>query len=318
MVWLTSCASSDIAPTSNDGPSGASTTGAGLGDGDEGDYPIYSTGSMGLGGSQGLGGAPPEESAPSCLRLASMGTPASFGIVPGSGGLDAMVDWLNQTSNVEAKQLDSPIQVTPDVLDQVDVVLLQDLADYAPSVGEIRLLVEWVEEGGAIVALSGFDGSGEGVAITNQLLSFSGLNFAVTENDTAVALSECGYCLGSSRKTAGFVPEHPISRDVESVGAFLGRSIQGDGQAVQVEDGKQLAVAKDFGDGHVFLYHDDWITNVAQWTGNTDQYCGSNPSCSSEAPAVSYQIAQLWYNVLRWAVPDSECLEMSDESVTHW
>lgn len=305
---LMSCATP--APDSAGVPSGSTTSSSDTdaittGTGDEMDFPIYSSGSVGE--DSGPGGASSENS-DACLRLVSLGRPATLGVVPGGSGMDALVDWFNGATNVVANHLPDPPPLTSDVLAQYDVVLLQDLAGFAVTQSDVDAVAAWVKGGGALLALSGYDGAGAGVSVSNRLLSFSGLGFSVTAQDTALSLSDCGYCLGNSRKMAGFDPAHPISKDVAAVGSFLGRSIVGQGELVLSDQGQQLAVAKQVEQGRVFLFHDDWVSYVAQWTGQVDVACASNASCAEETPKQSYQVAQFWYNVIQWSVPNRTCL----------
>ncbi len=280
--------------------------------GDLDQFPIYSAGNQG--GSAGMGGAlAGEESA--CLRLLSLGKVATGGAVPGEGGLDAVVAWLNRVSNVSAEHRIEPEEIGEELLSSVDVLLLQDLGQWNPSSDESHALMEWVSEGGAVIALSGYEGGGETVAVTNGLLSFSGLNFAVTSTDTSTALGDCGYCLGSSRKVTTFDPGHPISNHIDAVGAFLGRSVKGHGDLVVGDAAVQLGVTRNIENGRVFFYHDDWVTYVPLWTGEMSFFCDTNPSCSDESPSVSYQVAQFWYNTLSWAVPSKSCLSIDDPSI---
>lgn len=310
-VWgpsaLVACASP--APDSPGEPPLSSTTGTGLegetdDTSDEAELPIYSSGSLGDG--DGLGGATSGDS-DACVRVVSLGTPATSGVVPGGGGMDALVDWFNRSTNAEATHIPEPTPLTTEMLAQYDVMLLQNLAGFNVTQSDVDAVTQWVTGGGALVALSGYDGDGTEVQVSNRLLSFSGLGFSVTAPDTALSLGDCGYCLGTSRKMAGFDPGHPISQDVAAVGSFLGRSIVGQGQLVLSDEGQQLAVAKEIEQGRVFLFHDDWVSYVAQWTGQVDVACASNLSCAEETPEQSYQVAQFWYNVLRWSAPERTC-----------
>lgn len=311
LIWgsgaLVACAT-PAADSAGEAPS-ASTTGTDSeGDTasttDEADLPIYSSGSLGDG--DGLGGATSGVT-DACLRVLSLGAPAASGVVPGGGGMDALVDWFNRATNAQATHIPDPTPFTSEMLAQYDVVLLQDLALFNITQEDVDAVAEWVKGGGALLALSGYDGDGAEVPMSNRLLSFSGLGFSVTAQDTALSLGDCGYCLGTSRKMAGFNPAHPISKDVAAVGSFLGRSIVGQGQVVLADEGQQLAVAKEIEQGRVFLFHDDWVSYVPQWTGQVDVACTSNVTCAQETPEQSYQVAQFWYNVLRWSAPEQTC-----------
>ena len=306
-----SAESADLSPGKSTTESEGTTEAGGAADLGWDDTPISSSADS---GGQGQGGEVGDESA-DCLRLMSWGRPAAGGVAPGQAGLDAMVYFLNEQSNAVAEHAQEQIAITDEVLSNYDVILLQNISDWALSDAEVATFSRWIKAGGAVFALSGFDG-GDDVRTSNRLLSFSGLNFSVTDPDTALALGDCGYCLGSSRKITGFDPNHPISHGVSVVGAFVGHSIQGDGQVVIAEDGLALAVTKEVELGRVFLFHDDWITYVAQWTGEMQLSCATNPTCSEESPQTSYQVAQFWFNALTWLVPKAaECLSFEGDVV---
>jgi hypothetical protein len=320
-LFVQACAASAESgsdPQVSDGTTSGSTTGGDLesaDDTDETDFPIYSTGNADAGGqsSEGLAGSSSVGNG-ACLRVLSLGKPADLGAVPGQGGFDAVVEWLNLTSNAAADHLPGPTALTPELLDSYDVILIQDLSAWELTPDDVFHFSQWVKAGGGAIALSGYSGSGLDVVQSNALLSFTGLNFSVTAQDSALVLGECGYCLGASRKTAGFDVSHPISAEVQAVGSFLGRSVQGEGQLVLSEDGLQLGVTKELEQGRVFLFHDDWISYVSQWTGEVTYACENNPSCAEESPEYSYQVAQFWFNALGWA-GRSSCLVINDDSV---
>lgn len=302
-----SAESADVAPGKSTDQSEGTTDAAGAVD----DTPIYSSGNS---GDESQGGASGAESV-DCLRLMSWGRPAAGGVAPGQAGLDAMVYFLNGQTTAAAEHAEEQIAITDELLAGFDVILLQNISSWVLSDADVATFSRWIKAGGAVLALSGFDG-GDDVQTSNRLLSFSGLSFSVTGPDTALALGDCGYCLGSSRKITGFDAHHPIGRDVSAVGAFMGRSIHGDGQVVIVEDGLALAVANEIELGRVFLFHDDWISYVAQWTGEMPLSCATNPTCAEESPQTSYQVAQLWFNALTWLIPkSSECLYFEDGEV---
>lgn len=290
-----------------DGPNGDTADSGDMG------FPIYSSGSLGGAGGRQPGSGDDETS--ECLRLMSLGTTASSGAVPGANGLDALVDWFNRTTNAKAVHFPEPLPLSEELLGQYDVLLLQNLSNFRITPADVDVLAAWVRGGGAVVALSGFDGDGRDVTATNQLLSFSGLGFSVAAPDTALSLGDCGYCLGTSLKMAGFEPTHPISQGVTAIGSFLGRAVLGEGEAVLTEGGVQLAVAKQIEHGRVFLFHDDWVSYVPQWSGQVVVSCENNPSCSEMSPAQSYQVGQFWFNVVRWSAPDATCFESSASDI---
>jgi hypothetical protein len=68
-------------------------------------------------------------------------------------------------------------------------------------------------------------------------------------------------------------------------------------------------VGKIVGKGRVLVYADEWITYTSQWTGQGNQ---NDPSCTGFLPQDLYQIAQFWYNMIRWTQPNAQCFKIVD------
>ena len=254
----------------------------------------------------------------SCLQIMSWGTVGRYGSVPGEDGQDAIVSWLNERSNAVAEHVIQPTSITPEFLEPFDIILLQNLNDWEFSHEELLVFEDWVRAGGGVFALAGYmsDGADE-VVPTNELLSFSGMKFNAlnTSGDTSTSLGVCGYCLGTTYKQGGFNSEHPIAQGVTAVGAFQGRSIGGDGELVASEADVIFGMSKQVDQGRVFLFHDEWITYNSQWTSGTISGCEANNECSGMSPRETYQVAQLWYNSLRWLAPKASCFDLRDDSI---
>jgi hypothetical protein len=263
----------------------------------------------------GFGGATIEGSSESCLKLLSLGTLTPEATAPGESGMDALVSFLNEQSNVDATYLGTQHELSSAFLSGYDVVLLQDLHGWEFTMAELEAFKTWVAAGGGVMALAGFPGDSQEesaeVLATNTLLSFTGLNFSAGTNggDTATTIGECGYCLGTTHKQVGFNPEHPISRGIEAIGAYQGRSVYGEGDVVAVEDGLQLGVTKQIEDGRVFLFHDDWVSYVSQWRTEVPTTCEEN--CPGVTIESTYQMAQFWFNSIYFLAGEPSCLSVA-------
>lgn len=253
-----------------------------------------------------------------CLSFVSWGAVAPGGAVPGESGMDAIVSWLNESSTASGVHYQDKPEITPEFMQQFDVVLLQDLSDWDISDEEIDTFKEWVRDGGGVIALSGYTTNVSQVMATNRLLSFSGMNFvSIAEaGDTSTSLGVCSYCLGSTDVQTGWNPEHPIAEGIEAVGAFQGRSIQGDGAIVAEEDGKILAMTTEEEDGRVFLFHDDWVSYHERWSQDAPGECIENDQCFQMSPATTYQVPRFWYNAFDWAVGGRDCFRVDDVELT--
>jgi hypothetical protein len=252
-----------------------------------------------------------DEAESACLRLMSWGKATQAGAVPGGSGMDAIVTWLNSSSTVMGAHFAEKPVITSEFLAFFDVLLLQDLSNWEISQDEHELLKTWVQAGGGVMALAGFQGDSAQVLTTNQLLSFSGMNYvSITEPDTALTLGACAYCVGSAYQQGGFNGEHPISEGVSLVGAYEGRSIGGSGAVVAQEYGKILGMTSEVGAGRVFLFHDDWVTYYGQWSQAAPSACSENPECSSVSPPTTFQMSRFWFNSLRFLSKERACLQI--------
>ncbi len=253
----------------------------------------------------------------SCLSLMSWGAMGQWGAVPGEGGEDAIVAWLNQKSSIQAEHFKDQPEITAEFLAGYDLILLQDLSRWSLSQIELDLFESWVREGGGVFALSGYEKISPEKDQTNALLSFSAMNYVGQSEtwDTASVLGACAYCLSSTYQQAGFIPDHPIAQGVRSVGAFRGRSIRGDGEVVAKDGVKNLAMSKSIDKGRLFLFHDDWISFRELWTAPALSSCVDNMECRGISPASTYQIPQFWSNALRWLAADPSCFILDDPAI---
>lgn len=266
----------------------------------------------------GVGGATHDGESEPCLRFMSWGAVATQGAVPGESGMDAIVAWLNDASTARGDHFADKPEITREFLDAYDLVLLQNLGRWQLTDEEIWTFRDWVHAGGSAMALSGYEGDTAQVMTTNRLLSFSGMNYVSLSEvgDTSTSLGVCGYCLGTTDRQEGWNPEHPIADGVSAVGAFGGRSIQGDGEIVAQEEGKVLGMTKEVELGRVFLFHDDWISYHVTWSQNAPGDCTQNIECSEVSPRGSYQTPRLWYNAFNWLVGGRECFYVGEDDDT--
>jgi hypothetical protein len=87
-----------------------------------------------------------------------------------------------------------------------------------------------------------------------------------------------------------------------------------DGHVAAKVDGKPVLVGKLAGQGRVLAFGDEWITYTSQWTGAGNPKA-SDPSCQGNLPQDKYQMAQFWYNMIRWVQPNSACFTIVDSTI---
>jgi hypothetical protein len=281
----------------------------------------------------------------SCIRIASIGHEGVWGPCSTStkGGLQT---WLNAQSSAAVDTYDvTKPTLTPEFLAQYDVILLQwlvsvgaqvnDGAPWAFSADEITALQNWVNAGGGVIALSGYQCSGNGCTIydtttVNQLLAFADIQF---NSDDVLDPSQAGandfYCWGGAIPLGAQVTasdpyvscnwSSPIGAHVTDIGAFMGRSIKTTSAAVDCTDGKSdYVVHQQVGNGHVVAYGDEWATYAELWANSvscvaTDNDSGYSP-CYQKSPEQVFQIPQFWYNAIKYA-SGAACFQIASPQI---
>jgi hypothetical protein len=282
----------------------------------------------------------------SCLRIASIGHDGVWGPCS-SDSPAALQTWLNaqSTALVDTYDTTKPT-LTPDFLAQYDVVVLQwmvakgqqgnDGAPWSFSPDEVSALADWVNGGGGIVALSGYQGTDpiaiEDIYASNQLLSFTDIQF---DKDVLVSTPPSpSYCWGGTAVLGGPIGDAgvmtigtwdmttPIGAHVTSIGALDVRSVTATTATTDCTDGTyKYAVHEPIGRGHVVAYGDEWITYAGQWTGTStclgDGGLHSNPSdpCYQRSASQIFQIPQLWYNAIKYASGGASCFSILSPAI---
>ena len=298
-------------------------------------------GSTSTGGTTAAGGASVRCNSAgqcSCLHIAEIGRTGSFGTVSGQSGTTLLQQWLNSTSTAQVDVLDQRVVLTPELLSNYDIVILQDLTDvvaygaqadyWVYTASEIAAVSDWVQKGGSMMTLSGFfsDSTYE-IAPTNQLLQFTAISY---NPDDILAQNSCSdnlcYCYGNAIPISAWDSTQALSHSITAVGAYRARSINAPpSAAVVVKSGSSnVGVALQIGQGRVFAFADEWVTYKSQWDDSSLSQPAVNYSdplnpCYGKMPSQVFQIAQFWYNVIRWLQPTrSSCFTLNDPAVTPW
>jgi hypothetical protein len=269
-----------------------------------------------------------------CLTILSLGQPAHYGEQSGGGdNTDAFQNFMNTNTNAKMVMLKTYTPLTDSLLNQYDVVILQALEDseytglWSYSQSDVAALTKWVNNGGAIISMSGYGSNVSEVQPLNQLLS----PFGITYNpdnifDASACTDNLCYCsYGSIPFTnwqAGDADSSAITTNHDGntlgkVGIFLGRSINCSGDcSVFATDPKPVSgegsvgVAKVIGNGRVFAWADEWVTYTSQWGLTPDptyDNAKTYAQCVGHTPYTSYAVPQFWYNAFKWAVPSAAC-----------
>jgi hypothetical protein len=261
------------------------------------------------------------------VNLAVLGKPGKWGANPAGDPDTALQDWLNSSSagTARADNFTGRVTLTADFLSTYNVIILASLADdsnmgpwWTYSDAEVAAFRAWLEAGGGVIALTGYS-SGNEMSPVNQLIGWSGVSF---NNDGVwggcVDWQICG-CTHSNT-VSDWNRSDPVianlSKGVTLVGFQNGHSIAApaDGHVGATVDGKNVLVGKSVGQGRVLAFGDEWITYTSQWTGAGDP-SGTDPNCVGFLPQDKYQMAQFWYNMIRWSQPTATCFTIIDTVV---
>jgi hypothetical protein len=310
------------------------TGGAGAANADE-----AGTGGAGLGSA--LGGGPPvgyldaggdgrplrcdDAGTCACMNIASLGKVAHYG--GNSDSTDAFQQYLNTKSNARMTLLTERTRLTPALLSNYDVVILQALEDseyngfWSYGQDERDALAAWVRAGNALIVLTGYGGNADEVDPANQLLAFAGVSYGKSDTFASCPDNYC-YCTDSSIPFSGWSPGGFLGVNMVApdggpgaVGVFHGRPIScadtSDGACQSVASDPQagiVGVVKQIGQGHVFVWADEWVTYTSQW-GAVNTH---GADCNGHTAGEIFDVPQFWYNVIRWALPDARCFHIAD------
>lgn len=222
-----------------------------------------------------------------CLKIATLGFAGQWG----SGSVFA--NWLDGKSQQGAVNLEAQT-LTPQLLAGYQVIVVQDVRSSATagvgsglgraySQAEIDALQAWVQAGGGVMTLIGYGDASE-IGNVNTLLA----PFSVHYGSTPVLPRVNGSTVPVTQWAT-----HPLSVGVTRIGVDNGYEVQGGGTLVGWEPNPgdvDMARAVEPGQGHVFVWGDEWITYDSEWTQHPD-----------------YQVERFWLNVLKWLTPANQC-----------
>jgi hypothetical protein len=246
-----------------------------------------------------------------CFNIASIGMPGHTGFNDGQDSTNAFTEYLDTQSSSTVDMYTTRPTLDADFLGKYDVIIVQWLVDgmsggngtgyWTFSSAELAALKTWVQEGGGLITLSGYDASSQEVTPVNQLLgAVTDLSYGTAD----VLGSSTSYCLGETVPLGGWVQSTPIGRGIHEVGAFHGRPVNAGSKAtVDCQDSQYVYAAhEDVGQGHVFAFTDEWVTYSSQWFG-----IDAGAGCDDASANVVYQVPQFWFNAISYASQATEC-----------
>ena len=255
------------------------------------------------------------------FKLAVIGKPGKWGANPNGDPDTALQDWLNSSSagTAQADNFTTRPTLTADFLATYSVIILASLSDDSNngpwwhfSDDEVAAFQAWVMNGGGVISLAGYSGGPGEVDPLNQLIGFSGVTYSTDGVWGACADIQTCNCTHSNtlsewNRTDPVVAN--LATGVTFVGYENGRSIiaPADAHVAATVGGTSNAlVGKLVGKGRVLAFGDEWITYTSQWTGAGNP-SATDPNCAGYLPQDKYQMAQFWYNMIRWSQPSASC-----------
>ncbi|MGA2451325.1 MAG: hypothetical protein ABTD50_21915 [Polyangiaceae bacterium] len=283
-----------------------------------------------------------------CINIASIGTHGETGSSTGDNGdTSSFTDWLNTESSASVDNYTTKPTLTYDptntvdaaapgelLLNNYDVVILQWLADVpnpgpdAPakdywqfSPDEVSALQAWVNSGGGIVAMSGYDPNAGEIGPVNNLLSFTEMQYGATDVLGNCQLFDGGadslcYCNQGATPLGPPWANTAVGTSITQIGAFHGRSVltSGADAVVDIQDSTYTYAAHQaVGSGHVVVYTDEWVTYSSQWltvsgdAGGGVNYSNPYDPCYQRSSGLIFQVPQFWYNVIGYAASAVNC-----------
>lgn len=219
----------------------------------------------------GGGSAQGGDSATTQCAVAALGN-------PGQNASTNFALWLSERGpRVDRFRSGAPLEeLTPDTLSSYQVVLLDWLPEGTQLGVSADQLAAWVQEGGRLIALSGYVDSASDPTVTNTLLQPLSLAFDTSHNQTI------------SGQVVEFA-DHPITAGLASGASFSGIPFTGGWPLtfaaadvpIMTLNGSVVGAAALRGRGKAFVFGDEWITFDSEW-------------------AKTPEIERLWFNVFDW------------------
>jgi hypothetical protein len=218
--------------------------------------------------------APPStgDGGPGC-PIATLGIPGVYG----SG--DVFMAWLMSQGESSSGNLDDQV-LTPALLRPYKIVVAQDLSkNHAYSASEVSALSAWVNAGGGLMTLIGYQPTETPPEPTNvnALVAPYSMSYGFTAILPNVGITD-------------WVHPHPVTQGITDVGFENGFAVQGSGTMLASGQGYEVLEVQNVGSGHVLMWGDEWITYDAFWTMNPQ-----------------YQVQLFWQNIVNWMDPGGGC-----------
>jgi hypothetical protein len=197
-----------------------------------------------------------EAAVPHTLAIAFLGTSGAF-------DEDRLLAFLTAYPAQVTRLSDAPA-LTQSTLTGVDILVLDQLSRTFDS-GEAATLATWVEEGGAVLSLTGFNNTSTDAAMPDSLLADLPLGYAPSFVGLTPAISYA----------TTFAPS-AVTAGLSAVPFWGGHAVvaqsacEGSMQDVASLEGTTVGAICVQGAGRIYLWGDEWVEYSSQWTASTD------------------------------------------------
>lgn len=196
-----------------------------------------------------------------CLRIGFLGNLAS----DAGNQTGAFEQWLEDRSDFDVTHIEADQPLVLSELTALQVVVVGNLAQRVNSGGysdqEVEILRQWVEAGGGLITLAGYTARETDMSATAQLLAPLGVGYDTQGRGPGVL----GVGAPPVLVDTILVPDHPTMEGITAMGVYNAYPVQGDGEAILSDGTFNLAMAKGYGEGQVYVFADEWVTQDALW-----------------------------------------------------
>jgi hypothetical protein len=208
-----------------------------------------------------------------------------FGALASSNGnaTGAFEAWLEARSDVPVRHIGARDTITADLLRPLQVLVVGNLSERGNagfSAAELEALRNWIEvEGGGLMTLAGYTGNANDMAPTVALLAPTGMSYDYQGRGAGVL----GVVMNGPPPvivTDIPAPDHPSMEGIKAMGVFNAYPVVGDGQVIVRSGMFNLAMAKELGTGHVYVFSDEWITQDQLWSPMARPLTQCQQSCN--------------------------------------
>jgi hypothetical protein len=137
--------------------------------------------------------------------------------------------WLKARGSREPVYIDAEAALTAEALKGIHVLVVQDLSLHPEvSDAEVKALTDWVNAGGGVMTMSGYQAVPSDATMTNALLANTGLSYDISMGGAGVL----GGGAPPLRLPAIVDPKHPLTAGITLVGVYYAYPVQGDGTEI--------------------------------------------------------------------------------------